>query len=206
MPGTLEDSSAANQVEPAPKRPSAALSLVAQVELPTLFGRFRLYGFQERASGREHLALAAGDFDPGTRVTVRIHSECLTGEALGSLNCECRQRLQSALRQIAGRGGLLLYLRQEGRGLGLINKLRACALQEQGFDPAAANHLLGFPEDLRTYDHAVEMLRFFGVQRLLLLTDNPRKIQALLEAGFDVLRQPHPPSGDPVERRAQGRG
>ncbi|WP_243303646.1 GTP cyclohydrolase II [Geothrix oryzisoli] len=183
-------------------RPAQALDLevarfIAKAEVPSLFGAFTVYGFLENATGKEHLAIVAGDLDARTRITVRIHSECLTGEALGSLKCDCRQQLEAALRHIGEHGGLVLYLRQEGRGIGLLNKLRAYALQEQGHDTVEANHLLGFPDDLRTYAPAIQMLRFFGIQRVQLLTNNPRKIQALEKAGLDVVRKAHQQASNP---------
>jgi GTP cyclohydrolase II len=176
-------------------------SHVAQADVPTKFGLLTVHGFLERATGKEHLAIVAGAIDVRTRVDVRIHSECLTGEVLGSLKCDCRQQLESALRRIGERGGVVLYLRQEGRGIGLLNKLKAYALQEQGHDTVEANHLLGFPDDLRTYGSAVEMLRFLGISKVRLLTNNPAKIRALEEAGLDVLRETHQQASNPHNLR-----
>jgi GTP cyclohydrolase II len=151
----------------------------------------------ERETGKEHLAIVAGPLDGRKRIDVRIHSECLTGEVLGSLKCDCRQQLESALRHIGEHGGIVLYLRQEGRGIGLINKLKAYALQERGHDTVEANHLLGFADDLRGYGAAVEMLRFFGISKVRLLTNNPAKIRALQDAGIDVRREPHQQASNP---------
>ena len=164
---------------------------VAKASIPTAFGKFTVYGFLEKATGKEHLAIVSGDIDSRKRIPVRLHSECWTGDVLGSLRCDCRQQLESALRHIGQTGGMVLYLRQEGRGIGLLNKLKAYALQEQGLDTVEANHQLGFPDDLRSYESAVEMLRFFGVHQVKLLTNNPRKIAALEKAGIEVERVRH---------------
>jgi GTP cyclohydrolase II len=173
----------------------------AKAEVPTKFGRVTVHGFSERFTGKEHLAIVAGAIDVRARIDVRIHSECLTGEVLGSLKCDCRQQLESALRRIGDRGGVVLYLRQEGRGIGLLNKLKAYALQEQGHDTVEANHLLGFADDLRTYGSAVAMLRFLGISRVRLLTNNPAKIRALQDAGIDVLRESHQQASNPHNLR-----
>ena len=116
---------------------------------------------------------------------------------LGSLKCDCRQQLESALRYIGVHGGMVLYLRQEGRGIGLLNKLKAYALQEQGHDTVEANHLLGFADDLRTYISAIEMLRFFGIRKVRLMTNNPKKILALEDAGIEVMREAHQQISNP---------
>ena len=170
---------------------------VAEARIPTIFGAFTVTGFLERSSGKEHLAIHSGELNPATRTPVRIHSECWTGDALGSLRCDCRQQLHAGLEHIAAHGGILLYLRQEGRGIGLLNKLRAYALQEQGLDTVEANHALGFPDDLRTYEAAAAMLRHFGIRRIRLLTNNPRKVAALEQSGLDVEREPHEFSANP---------
>ncbi|HZU52659.1 MAG TPA: GTP cyclohydrolase II, partial [Holophagaceae bacterium] len=141
------------------------------------------------------------EIDARKRIPVRIHSECWTGDVLGSLRCDCRQQLEAALEHIAAHGGMVLYLRQEGRGIGLLNKLKAYALQEQGMDTVEANHALGFPDDLRTYDSAVEMLKFFGIHRIKLLTNNPKKIGALEQAGIEVERERHQLEANPYNLR-----
>ena len=174
---------------------------VAKTDVPTSFGRLTVYGFQEVETGKEHLAVVAGGVDGRTRVDVRIHSECLTGEVLGSLKCDCGQQLDAALRQIGRRGGVVLYMRQEGRGIGLMNKLKAYALQEQGYDTVEANHRLGFADDLRDYTSAVAMLRFLGISKVRLLTNNPAKLRALADAGLDVVRKPHQQAGNPHNAR-----
>jgi GTP cyclohydrolase II len=164
---------------------------VAKALLPSAFGTFTVYGFLEKQAGKEHLAIVAGDIDARKRVNLRIHSECLTGDVLGSLRCDCRAQLEAALEHIAKSGGMVLYLRQEGRGIGLLNKLKAYALQEQGLDTVEANHRLGFEDDERTYGSAVEMLRFFGVTKVRLFTNNPKKVEALKASGIHVQREAH---------------
>ncbi|MBL0209407.1 MAG: GTP cyclohydrolase II [Holophagaceae bacterium] len=178
-----------------------AVPFVAKADVPSIFGKFTVYGFLEKATGKEHLAVVAGDIDSRKRINVRIHSECLTGEVLGSLKCDCRQQLESALRHIGEHGGMVLYLRQEGRGIGLLNKLKAYALQEQGHDTVEANQLLGFADDLRTYGSAIEMLRFFGIRKVRLLTNNPKKILALEDAGIEVMREVHQQASNPHNLR-----
>jgi GTP cyclohydrolase II len=142
--------------------------------------------FRDAATGAEHVAMVMGDV-AGEGVPVRVHSECLTSEVLGSLKCDCRAQLDRALDLIAERGrGVLLYLRQEGRGIGLGNKIRAYALQAQGHDTYEANRLLGFPDDLRRYDVAGDMLRLLGVQSVDLITNNPLKLAGVEAAGVKV--------------------
>ena len=166
-----------------------ALDVYAESPLPTERGTFRVVVFRERRTGIEHVAMVMGDA-AGEGVLVRIHSECLTSEVLGSLKCDCRAQLDRALDLIARRGrGVLLYLRQEGRGIGLGNKIRAYALQAKGHDTYEANRLLGFPDDLRRYDIAAEMLRLLGVASVDLVTNNPQKLAALEDAGIPVRRR-----------------
>lgn len=174
-----------------------AVPFVAKATVPSIFGKFTVFGFLEKVTGKEHLAIVSGDIDARKRVNVRIHSECWTGDVLGSLKCDCRAQLEGALRHISDQGGIVLYLRQEGRGIGLLNKLKAYALQEQGLDTVEANHQLGFEDDLRVYTSAVEMLRFFGVRRIRLLTNNPKKIEALEEGGIHVQRESHQLGSNP---------
>ncbi len=174
-----------------------AVPFVAKASVPSLFGKFTVYGFLEKLTGKEHLAIVSGDLDARKRIPVRMHSECWTGDVMGSLKCDCRAQLEAGLRYVGEHGGIVLYLRQEGRGIGLLNKLKAYALQEQGLDTVEANHSLGFEDDLRTYESAVEMLRFFGIHKVLLLTNNPRKIQALEEAGIHVQREAHQLESNP---------
>ncbi|HYG67293.1 MAG TPA: GTP cyclohydrolase II [Anaeromyxobacteraceae bacterium] len=168
------------------RRRVARVELYAEAPLPTHRGLFRTVVFRDTKSGAEHVAMVLGDV-AGDAVPVRVHSECLTSEVLGSLKCDCRAQLDRALDLIAERGrGVLLYLRQEGRGIGLGNKIRAYALQAKGHDTYEANRLLGFPDDLRHYDVAADMLRLLGVKTVELVTNNPLKIAGLVEAGIPV--------------------
>jgi 3,4-dihydroxy 2-butanone 4-phosphate synthase / GTP cyclohydrolase II len=200
-----KDSSSAPKLELGPDSPlevvtrfqTEAVPFVAKATVPSLFGKFTVYGFLEKLTGKEHLAIVSGDIDARKRIPVRIHSECWTGDVMGSLKCDCRAQLEAGLRYVGEHGGIVLYLRQEGRGIGLLNKLKAYALQEQGLDTVEANHSLGFEDDLRTYESAVEMLRFFGIHKVLLLTNNPRKIQALEDAGIHVQREAHQLESNP---------
>ncbi|WP_053217461.1 bifunctional 3,4-dihydroxy-2-butanone-4-phosphate synthase/GTP cyclohydrolase II [Virgibacillus senegalensis] len=157
------------------------------INLPTAYGEFKLAAFTEKFTGKEHLALYKGEIQPDEPVLVRIHSECLTGDVFGSQRCDCGPQLERALQQIEEAGkGVLIYMRQEGRGIGLLNKLKAYKLQEQGFDTVEANHQLGFPADLRDYAVSAQMLKDLGVRKLRLLTNNPRKISGLNDYGLEV--------------------
>lgn len=171
-----------------PDRP-AGFVRGASCDLPTAAGRFRLHAVVD-ARGREHAALSLGALDPGTPVLVRLHSECLSGDAFGSLKCDCGPQLHRALQHLAEAGaGVLLYLRQEGRGIGLVDKVRAYALQDQGADTVEANRRLGLPDDARDYAAAADLLRALGVQRVRLLTHNPAKVQGLQAAGITVVER-----------------
>lgn len=170
--------------------PSRLLEVFAEASLPTARAEFRTVVFREKKSGLEHLALVLGDVAGQEGVPVRIHSECLTSEVFGSLKCDCKAQLDHALDAVArNRLGLVLYLRQEGRGIGLGNKIRAYALQAQGHDTYEANRLLGFADDLRHYDVAAEMLRLLAVRSVDLITNNPLKIAALVEERISVRRR-----------------
>lgn len=161
--------------------------IYSEANLPTEFGEFKVIVFHNNIDNKEHLAVVRGDIGDGENVPVRIHSECLTSEVLGSLKCDCKDQLDSAFRYMAeANRGIVLYMRQEGRGIGLGNKIRAYSLQEMGFDTVQANHQLGFPDDLRRYDIAAEMLNILGIKSISLLTNNPRKIRAMQEQGITV--------------------
>lgn len=166
--------------------PSAEGPFYAHTRLPTVHGTFDVRVFRD-AAGAEHLAISMGDLDGAESVLVRVHSECLTSEVLGSLKCDCAAQLDTALTNVARAGrGCVLYLRQEGRGIGLGNKIRAYALQEAGADTLEANRLLGLPDDDRQYDVAVDMLRGLGVRSVVLMTNNPLKIEGLEALGVVV--------------------
>lgn len=168
---------------------SAGLALVATSPLPTDMGVFQMHVFQGQM-GKEPIAMQIGEVRDQDNVLVRVHSECLTGEVLGSLKCDCRDQLRFALNQIAEEGcGVVLYLRQEGRGIGLSNKVRAYRLQADGHDTVDANRLLELPDDAREYDGARDMLRTLGVRSIRLMTNNPAKVTALSSLGVDVRGQ-----------------
>lgn len=176
------------------RRETQRLELYSEAPLPTHRGLFRAVVFREKETGAEHVAMIFGEV-AGDAVLTRVHSECLTSEVLGSLKCDCRAQLDRALDAIAARGrGVLLYLRQEGRGIGLGNKIKAYALQARGHDTYEANRLLGFGDDLRSYDVAADMLRLLNVRSVQLITNNPLKLEGLSSAGVEVRRRVALPS------------
>ena len=160
---------------------------VTTTKLPTKYGDFTVSGYIDEVTGEHHVALYMGDIFSGEPVLTRVHSECLTGDALGSKRCDCGEQYEAAMQKISAEGrGLMLYMRQEGRGIGLINKLRAYALQDQGLDTVEANHALGFKSDLRNYSVAAQILKQMNLGDIKLMTNNPDKIEQLTQYGVNV--------------------
>lgn len=172
------------------QQPMSLTDYITSSLLPTPWATFGIHVFIEHATQKEHLLLTLGDIGSGVPVLARVHSECLTGDALFSQRCDCGAQLETALKAIAAEGrGVLLYLRQEGRGIGLANKIRAYQLQDQGADTVEANEHLGFKADLRTYELCQPMLAHFGVSSLCLMTNNPKKVSLLKLAGVKIVKR-----------------
>lgn len=164
-----------------------SIERVVEINMPTKYGDFKMFGFINKLNGEHHVALVKGEINEDMSVLTRIHSECLTGDVIGSKRCDCGEQFDLAMKKIAKEGrGILVYMRQEGRGIGLINKLKAYALQDQGYDTVEANVMLGFPADMRKYDVVAEILKDLGVKKVNLMTNNPRKINGLLDYGIEV--------------------
>ena len=167
-----------------------AVRYIESSRLPTVWGEFDIHGFEDTGSNKEHVVLTMGDISGEQPVLARVHSECLTGDALFSLRCDCGSQLQAALEAIAREGrGALFYLRQEGRGIGLLNKIKAYKLQDAGADTVEANEQLGFGADMRDYSMLKPMIEHLGVNAVRLLTNNPRKVAALEEQGVAVIER-----------------
>jgi 3,4-dihydroxy 2-butanone 4-phosphate synthase/GTP cyclohydrolase II len=161
---------------------------IVRVDMPTQFGHFKLIAFREKNTSNEHLAMIKGEWEKDEAVLVRVHSSCFTGDILGSLRCDCGEQLHKAMKMVEANGkGAILYMNQEGRGIGLLNKLKAYKLQENGMDTVEANLHLGFPMDKRDYGVGAQILRYLGITRIILLSNNPKKRAGLAGYGLEIV-------------------
>ena len=185
------------------KKTSTTLEHVAQADLPSKWGPFTIHGFTGAGPQEEAVALVKGNLNGKSAPLVRVHSQCLTGDVLNSLRCDCRAQLELSLKKIgAAPSGILLYLPQEGRGIGLMNKLRAYQLQDQGMDTVEANEALGFASDAREYEFPAKILKRLGAKRIRLLSNNPEKVRQLEESGIEVVeRIPCQPRVSKISRK-----
>jgi GTP cyclohydrolase II len=186
----LDRNASARRKVPWARKDPGDLKFSVPASLPTRFGKFQVLAVKEKGKAKEHLVVCAGKVRGKDFVPVRLHSECLTGDVMGSLRCDCRDQLEKSLRILHRRGiGILVYLRQEGRGIGLMNKIQAYSLQEKGYDTVEANQKLGFEDDLRDYDLAVRILKSIKVKSVALITNNPEKIRGLSNGGIRIAKR-----------------